>query len=333
MMRKIGYSCCVLILVCGATTRADVPAAKADDSLRYEVIDLEGKVRYGDAATCDPLKPEGWRIAKKGDLLGAGLIVHVPFRAKLKLVARPADPPTVMLFESGSLLTISDLHLKNGVATSRIKLGYGAIRAGVAEGGTRSDMEIEAPVATLSKKGTDIFRFEYHNGRFMMSLSEQGRGMLQAIQNQMGGYSGGQVSRFVTAGQFITQQLMKTIDNVQFDRDININDQFGLIGNDRLFTLINDRGLAFLFPTGNRPGNMLDGTNTNVNNPNTDTSNSLNNQNIPLTPAVSNNPGGNFGIGQGGLPNLFSARQTPLSRNGPNNEVGRQVMQRIFNKK
>ncbi len=306
------------ILIAGLCTTAfaDGPATKpATEPLRYEVVQTEGKVRVG-PQNDESLNTDGpgWFSPKVGDKLGGGIQIRVPFRSKIKLVASPADPPTVLMIESGSNVSISELAFKNGAATSRIKLGYGAIRAGVSEGATRSDMEIEAPSATLSKRGTDIFRFEYHDGRFMMSLTEQGRGMLQAIQNQAG-YQGGQLSRFVTAGQFVTQQLMRAIDNVQFDRQINVNDQFGLSGNDKLFTMLNDHGLGFLLPAGLKPVNQIDG-NLDGNQPIGDQQNVNNqyNQNNPFTQGPRPPPfvnGGDFGIGQGRLPLIKDTAQRP----------------------
>ncbi len=318
-------SALTLVLGCSATAMADEPSSKpATEALRYVVVQVEGGVKVG-PETDESLNTSGagWYKPVVGDKLGGGIQIRVPLRSKIKLVAMPADPPTVLLIESASTISISELAYKDGAAKSRIKLGYGAIRAGVSEGGTRSDMEIEAPSATLSKRGTDIFRFEYHDGRFMMSLTEQGRGMLQAIQNQSG-YQNGQLSRFVTAGQFVTQQLMRAIDNVQFDRQINVNDQFGLSGNDKLFTLINDHGLGFLLPAGLKPINIIDG-NRNGDQPLGDPQNinNQNNQNNPLSQLVRQTPivpGGDFGIGQGRLPII---RDTLQKRLNSGSEMGR----------
>lgn len=323
-------SAVLLLLGISAIALADGPASKpATEELRYQVVQVEGGVKVG-PETDESLNTNGpgWYKPAVGDKLGGGIQIRVPLRSKIKLVAMPADPPTVLLIESASTISISELAYKDGAAKSRIKLGYGAIRAGVSEGGTRSDMEIEAPSATLSKRGTDIFRFEYHDGRFMMSLTEQGRGMLQAIQNQSG-YQNGQLSRFVTAGQFVTQQLMRAIDNVQFDRQINVNDQFGLSGNDKLFTLINDHGLGFLLPAGLKPINIIDG-NRDGNQPLGDPQNINNqtNQNNPLTQLVRPTPivpGGDFGIGQGRLPIIRDTLQKRLNSGA---EMGRLFFKR-----
>ena len=65
--------------------------------------------------------------------------VHVPIRGTVIVVAVPADPPTVIQIEKSSLVSIDALSNRDGVAFSRLKLGYGAIRAGVAYVNVHSD--------------------------------------------------------------------------------------------------------------------------------------------------------------------------------------------------
>jgi hypothetical protein len=272
---------------------------------------MQGNVRVGPAGT-DPKMAAGWQSLKRGDSLRAGQAVHVPFRGKLKLIARPADPPTVLLFDSGSLVQISELSHQGGVSRSRIELGYGQIKAGVAEGATRSDLEIQSPAATLSKKGTDIFGIEVRpDGRFNMFLTDQGRGLVQAIQmqsTQMGAMNAMR-SRMITPGQWITHQMARAIDNVQFDRNVNINDVYGMKGVDQLFTMLNDRGFGFLLPAGGgSPLNFQGSQNT---------------EGAPATPGLGQQVqpfpqslfqgirdirDGNFGIGQGEVPSVFGAK-------------------------
>jgi hypothetical protein len=291
------------------------------EGLRYEVIAVKGNVRIGPLGL-DPKSNEGWSKAQVGDLLGAGLQVHVPLRGAIKLTARPAEPPTVIMIEQVTLVAVTELGLADNKAKSRIKLAYGAIRAGVAEGATRSDMEIESPVATLSKRGTDIFRFECHNGHFMMSLSEEGRGLIQAIQTraaQLGALDRTR-SRFLTPGQWISQQMLRAIDSVQFDRNVNVTDNFGLQGLDQLFTMLNDRGgLAFLLPAGNNPANILDSpTQTGMigGRPLFDQAQTTQNQLLQsLFQGIVPKPthGGDFGIGQGRVPGVFGASSKAIA--------------------
>jgi len=332
-------------LACCASAWADAPEIRpaaasqeqpdsrpvADGSLRYEVIAVQGKVRAGNM-DADPLSDAGWFTPRKGDMLGAGLQINVPLRGGIKLVARPAEPPTVISIEGGSLLSIADLHLREGVATSRIKLAYGAIRAGVAEGGTRSDMEIEAPTATLSKKGTDIFRLEHHNGRFVMSLSEQGRGLLQAIQTQASSLGGVNKFRFVTPGQWVTNRMAMAVDNLVFDRRININDAFGLGSSDQLLTFLQGRGLGFLLVPGTNPGGLMTRATQQQPTtllPQTDGMQALSAWLRGGQRTPTNQPAGNFGIGQGLVPTFIGLQQrTNVQSARALRAIGKAVAQR-----
>jgi len=289
------------------TAPASAPASRpiGEGELYYEVIAVQPKVRIAPLGT-DPVTGTEWRPVKVGDRISAGQQISTSLRSTVKLVARPANPPTVILIENATLLGVSELAQLGDSSKSRLELGYGAVRAGVAEGQVRSDMEIRCPVATLSKRGTDIFRFEYVNGQFRMSLSEQGRGMLQALQFQYG--SSGNLlksrSRFVTAGQFVTQRMAMAIDSVKFNRNININDPFGLMGNDQLFTLLNTHGLAFLLPQGTNLLNVLNSPGQGGDMGATDGI-IANGFNQPAGQVVREAPEGIFGIGQGTVPSVF----------------------------
>lgn len=348
MARTLSSLMCLTgLLVCslseqawGQTTQpapSSAPAAGVP-SLVYEVIAVQGKVRIAPTGT-DPLRDEGWSAVQVGDSLVAGKQICVPLRGALKLVARPADPPTVIMIEPSTLVNISELSIQSGTARSRIDLGYGAIRAGVAEGNVRSDMQIQCPVATLSKRGTDIFRFEYHEGRFFMSLSEQGRGMIQAIQMQSG--SLGQLnllkSRFVTPGQFVTQQMARAIDTMQFDRRIVINDLFGLIGSEKLMLMTNQLGLGFLIQPGiNTIGGLRGQPIPIVPTPPQGgldpVVQSLQGAvNVPLLPPIRRTQkAGDFGIGQGPLPPLLPGMDfSTVARESPRKAFLRAMREQV----
>ncbi|RIK66005.1 MAG: hypothetical protein DCC65_11230 [Planctomycetota bacterium] len=339
-MKNFAYRVAFWVFVAGFLTSATAAPAEetavsqpaaTDGSLVYEVVDITGRVKVG-ATGIDPLRDEGWTPVQKGDMIRAGQQVRVGLRSRVKLVARPAEPPTVLLFDTASLINISELALQGGEAKSRMELAYGTIKAGVAEGEVRSNMEIAGPTATLSKKGTDIFSFDVQpDGRFFMGLSEQGRGLVQGIMTQAGAFGGTQVrSRFLTPGQWITQQMARAIDNVQFDRKVLVNDVYGLEGIDQLFTLLNDRGgISFMLPAGNSAWSFF-GNNGQQAGPLTLPQTGLQGQdngtvaaflNQGLQPVRHNN-GGDFGIGQGQVPGVFSpARRIPAARDGSNKVV------------
>src|SRR5437762_1410773 len=129
MQRIIFSVVTVLLLGCLSKLAADDQAApKKSADLVYEVISVQGNASVAPTGT-DPKSTSGWTDLKVGTQLHAGQQVLVGFvRSKVKLVARPADPPTVMLIDRGSLINISELSFKDGAATSRIQLNYGQIK-------------------------------------------------------------------------------------------------------------------------------------------------------------------------------------------------------------
>lgn len=236
------------------------PASTATQNSQYLVVQqLAGKVMYSELGA-DSFASSAWKPVRVGDRLGAGIQIRTCMPGgSVKLVLDPSEPPTVMAIEPGSIMAVEELALQNGISKTRFALGVGTVKAGVAESGdTSSDMQITTPTGTLSKKGTDIFSVSYVNGRFRMSLSEQGRGLIQATQLKWGNQGNliASRSRFVTAGQFVTQEMFKAIDHVKFDREININDLYGQTGNE-LLTFLNNRGLTFLAPWGSNTVNFL----------------------------------------------------------------------------
>jgi hypothetical protein len=162
----------------------------------------------------------------------------------------------------------------------------------------------------------------------MMSLSEQGRGLIQAIQTHSGEFGGLDRfrSRYVTPGQFVTQQMMRAIENVQFDRTVNINDAFGLQGLDQMFTMLNNHGgLAFLLPQGGNPVGILGGAGeegrTGLTPPFDQQGQAALNQLFQaLTPNTRPSPAGDFGIGQGHVPGILDthAKTIQIRKNLPN---------------
>jgi len=271
------------------------------ESQYFVVQEIQGNARVANVGV-EPWDEDKWSPLQVNQKLGAGQQLFTDVQTQVKLVLEPASPPTVMLIESLTQMSIEDLAIREGISTTRIALGSGAIRAGVIESTTRSDFLIEAPTATLSKKGTDIFRFQYQNGRFRMSLSSQGRGLVQAIKYKFNN-SGNIVdakSRFVTRGQFVTQQMMRAIDNVKYDRDIQILDFVGLTQEERINLLFNN-GLAILLPFADNSANFLG---SQFLTGGIDVDGGQRPTLPPLDGGMIAAPDGDFGVGQGLLPGL-----------------------------
>lgn len=317
------------ILMAGVVKANDVttaPATAKTGGLRYQVVQIQGKPRVA-AVGVDPKSNTGWQTIKLGDFLAAGQQVSTNLRDTVKLIAVPSEPPTVVMIEKFTHVQISDLEFRNGAegkeAYSRLQIGYGAVRAGVAEGATRSNMEIATPAATLSKKGTDIFRIHYFSQNdWGMSLSDRGRGLIQAIQNRQNfGITGGQ-SRFVRPGQSVNQEMLRTIETEIFNRFVNVNDIYGLTNGDIKLISLWGNGLNIRGLTGNvielRDVTGADGDMEKVNPIKSIFTNGVNNgATLQLQQALDRinsrqrnqphgNNGGDFGIGQSLVPiNVF----------------------------
>ena len=309
-----------------STQPAQLPG---DQEYVFIVNEFEGNVSTAPLGT-DALS-SNWMPVQVGDRIGRGMVIRTSLKSKVKLVGVPADPPTVMLIEPGTVLAFEDMVVRNSRQQVRMSLSVGAIKAGVAESGdVRSDMEIRTPTGTLSKKGTDIFRLEYQNGRFRISLSQQGRGLLQAIQYRFGSSGNviGSRSRFVTRGQFVTQEMFKAIDHVKFDRNVNVNDLIGQTPNE-LLTLLNNRGLAFALPFGGNLANFLGSPTMQPTDGDTGGMNGLTGTRIG---SVRRRGEGDFGVGQTVLPGnpLFGANNRKIGESRQiTHRDGKQMVRRV----
>ncbi len=236
----------------GPTARADADPADqqppAAGELRFQVVKVSGKARWG-PLEARPDGDAGWQQVQIGDVYGSGVQINTPLRSKVQLALTPAQPPTIVMIEPLTLASVDDLFARQDAAVTRLGLAYGAIRAGVAESEVRSEFEIRAPVATLSKRGTWGFRLsvEFGTGRFEISLAD--RGLLELIHQS--GQRG-----FILPGQSMNQYLMRWIESAQFNQPVSVQDLFGLQGAELFFNMLNNGGLGVI-GFGNNPINIL----------------------------------------------------------------------------
>jgi len=215
---------------------------------RFVVLQVAGDVKRADMDV-EPATDVGWTAIKEGDILGPGTQIKTGMRSKIKIVMEPAEPPSIIMFSGSGLYSVDEL-LKaqdpqgDTAVVTRLGVAYGEIRAGVAEGSLRSDLQIRSPVATLAKKGTWDFGFfaERGTGNFRISLAD--RGLVLATQNSTG------KSLAIQRGQFVNQLMGRWIDTVRFNRPINVQDWYGLKGTELVFNLTNQSGLGVLAPGG-----------------------------------------------------------------------------------
>ncbi len=283
------------------------PATRpSGEPMQARVAKLEGTVHYALAGAGGTTGE--WKAARVGDLLPAGTRIRTRLRSKVVLTF---GDDTVVMIDRATLASIDQFQRVADTKEVRLGLGHGAVRAGVAETTLRSDMTIETPTATLSKKGTMDFGIEYEpsTGRFKIDLAQEG---LVTALNRMT-----EESRNLHAGQYVTERMVRWIETATFDRHVSFADVFGQTGTEKLFNVLNGSGAGSLEPGGGittrafarrfqgRSGGPALGQNL---------TNALGTTALlaPLSTGggtrVVNRPEGNFGTGSGRLPHLWGTR-------------------------
>jgi len=280
------------------------PAAKTSDAkpMQARIIKLSGRVQY--ARTDADGVPGEWQPAKVGDLLPAGTRIRTRLRSKVVLAF---GDDSVVMIDRATLASIDQFHRSGDTKYIKLGLGHGAIRAGVAEATLRSDMTIETPIATLSKKGTIDFGIEYEpsTGRFRVFGPRQG---LVDILNKLT-----RKSQTVHPGQYVNQAMIRWAETMVFDRYVPLDDLFGPTGPERLFNALRDSGPGVVVQGGGQGVAMIPPRLGGRRRPGLPWMNRLPG-NLPvlplsLRPRTLYRPEGNFGTGNGLVPRLFDNRR------------------------
>ena len=239
-----------------------------------------------------------WREARADDLLPQGTRIRTRTRAHVLL---QFGDDTIVVIERATLASIDQFVKSTDTAAIQLGLGHGSIRGGVSERTLRSDLTIDTPTATLSKRGTIDFRIEYEPsyGRFRISLAEQGLvEALNRILNQ---------SRDVLPGQYVTQLMARWIDTAMFDRFIPMISTVGQTSAESWFNVLSHSGFIITLPGAGaegwsfvgRRGGELAGMPPQ---PQQDMRRSR--FDFSFDDGVRNRPEGNFGTGGARTPNL-----------------------------
>jgi len=222
-----------------ATTQ---PAARSQDAGQPDEAVVEkvtGRVRY--ARTRDDGSLGEWQPAKAGDRLPGGTRIQTFFRSEIIL---KFTDDTVIVVESGTSASIDEF--RRTADTKKVKLGiaHGAIRGASAETTLRSDLTIESPTATLSKRGTIGFRLEYEpvKGHFVISLQKEG--LVEALNKLT------HESQLIRPGQYVTQRMLRWIETAVFDDYVPVIGVFGMTDADERFAASYADGVAVVEPSG-----------------------------------------------------------------------------------
>lgn len=243
-MRTISTYACVLIFAGTVWAQASAPAGGASaasqpamEPMSARVIELSGRAQY--SLTNDQGSESTWNPLKNGDVLPAGSRIRTQLRARVILAF---GDDTVVVIERATLASIDQFHRTADTKRVKLGLGHGTVRAGVAETTLRSDMTIETPTATLSKKGTMDFGISYEPSttRFRVWLNKEG--LVEAL-NQVSNKS-----KLVQPGQYVTQAMQHWIDTLTFARWVPVVDTVGLTDSEKIFNSIKDSGMAVVDP-------------------------------------------------------------------------------------
>ena len=202
------------------------------------VLDVRGDVQHA------PLDSNDWHPCQVDDEYPQQTVILTGVRSSIKLQLGTDDTYTAVAIESASRTIISEAYATADTKRVRIGVGYGRMRAGVVEGGLKSDFTVDSPVATLSKRGTWNFGMFYERGtdRFEIFLLDQG--LVDAFNRVT------RERREVLPRQVVTQTMRRWLDEVQLRRNVAIPDILGQGDVEVAFNRLGQDGLRVLDPQG-----------------------------------------------------------------------------------
>ncbi len=223
-----------------AITPPPAAAAPGAEPLRARVIEVRGEVEHA------PLASREWSACKLDDDYPPETKIRTGLRSSIKLQIGNEEPYTALVIESVGLTVLSEAYKTPESKVVRVGVGYGKIRAGVAEGGLKSSFTVDSPVATLSKRGTWNFGLSYERATDRFGIFLIDRGLVDALNKQRG------ESRRVLPGQVVTEVMRRWLDESQIRESVPIVDLLGQEDFEVAFNRIDNDGLGILGPGGGR---------------------------------------------------------------------------------
>ncbi len=223
-----------------ATAEKPAPPAPADDKqpIMARVIEVHGDVKYA------PLDSRDYKPCKLDDEYPEGTKIITGVRSSIKLQIGDEEPYTCMLIEAVGKTLLSEAYKTKDTKKVRVGVGYGRIRAGVAEGGLKSDFTVDSPVATLSKRGTWGFTLFYERDTDFFEIGLADRGLVEAINKLT------RQRRAVNPKELITSAMRAWLDQVRFERNVAVPDILGQGDMEVAFNRMQQSGLGVVMPGG-----------------------------------------------------------------------------------
>ncbi len=252
-MRVLSFYLPITILFLAYPAAAEQPTtgpaatAPADvQKLQATCIRVKGKAQYAPIGT-KATETEAWKPIQVGQTYGDGIQIRTMFRSSVSF--KFGDDTYVEVGRS-TLAALTTLHRSGDKKVTRIGLDYGEVRGGVAETeeGLRSDFEIDSPLATLSKRGTEGFSLyvERGTGRFQARLADSG--LVEVLHKTTGR------RQRIRPKQWVTQAMLNWANQAKFSRQIVVADAFSQTADEfEAFTRSNT-GLTGLSPSGTVTG-------------------------------------------------------------------------------
>jgi hypothetical protein len=229
---------------------AEKPAAQPTASdekqpIMARVIELHGDVKHA------PLGSQDYKPCQLDDEYPGGTKIITGVRSSIKLQLGEEEPYTCMLIEAVGKTLLSEAYKTKDTKRVRVGVGYGRIRAGVAEGGLKSDFTVDSPVATLSKRGTWGFTLFYERDTDFFQVGLTDRGLVEVINRLTS------ERRTINPKELITSAMRLWLDQSRFERNVPVPDILGQGDIEVAFNRLQQSGLGVLAP-GAGQGTLLD---------------------------------------------------------------------------
>lgn len=211
---------------------ASQPADGERTPIMTTVIELVGDVKH--SAGPD----QEWVPCALGDQYPEGTRLLAGIRSSIKLQIGDEEPYTCMLIDSVGLTELTETAIAGDAKRVRVGVGYGRIRAGVAEGGLQSDFTVDSPVATLSKRGTWGFSLAYERGTDYFEIGLTDRGLVEAIKHATN------QRRLVNPRELVTTAMRRWLDEAAIQRNVSVVDALGQSGVEIAYNRLRQDGLG-----------------------------------------------------------------------------------------
>ncbi len=218
------------------TQPTTAPAERTPITAR--VLEVRGDAKHA------PLGSKDWQPCQVDDEYPEETVLLTGVRSSVKLQIGTDDTYTALVIEPASKTLLSEAYTTEDTKRVNIGVGYGRIRAGVVEGGLKSDFTVESPVATLSKRGTWNFGLYYERGTDRFEIFLLDRGLIDAFSRVTG------QRRRVLPGQLVNQIMRRWLDEAKFHHTVPISDILGQGDMEVAFNRMQQDGLRVLNPDG-----------------------------------------------------------------------------------